>query len=472
MTMTPFPFQVDDVAKLRANNYTGLLAIDPGGTKTRISTMAAHDAGTDVNLVIAPLGTHESAWAPTILDVTGKELRRIGNGTKSERAAKADFEFGFPGWYAVTPQLLTRADTSSWYADMMITDEAHVLSMPRSAGQRKWSGYSFHDGTPLAKRAGARLALSGTPFRRDMSRAWSIMRFLWPDLFEYGSVAYDNWYSWCEFWLKWEYDPFSPSGRKYSEEKNPGALLDAAPCVIRHFRRDRCCAHHPQGFLSVEEPQVLERIVPLLPAQRKAVTELEETFMTWLDENPLVTDISLTQKQRIRQVCLGVPKVDLEGSVSFSLEAKSPMIDEVFNILSEVGDEPVVIFLSSQQFATVLTHRLNERGISAFEFSGATVSTREENLRMFGTRFRVAVITYAAGSTGLDGLQRVASTDIYLDQHVDDVLMEQSESRADRLGVAKQVQRFVISDDMGYSRGVLSANMEKRLKMARSTRAA
>lgn len=478
--MQPFPFQAADVRTLRDNNYTGLQNIEPGGGKTPLSAFAMKDSGSNVNLVVAPLNTHANAWGKTIPAILGHEARAIGNGSKDQRRALFDFEMGYPGTYLITPQLFTRMDISDWRADMAIVDEIHMLNKPKSKGQEQLDA--------LAQRSGMRMALSGTPARRAFERNWSNMRFVWPYLNRRGEVAYDNHFVWMRDRMVSE-DIFTgldqygrpKTAKKWLAEAEPGRLFSEAPCVIQHFRRDQCCHFHPEGFLPLEEPQVIEHVVSLHSKQKKAINELETQYLAWLDENPLVAELTITQQQRIRQVCLAVPTLtftededgEVKTEVNFESDAVSPFADEVEAILEKLPEnEPVVIYLESQRYARVLTERLNKSGYSAAEFSGKTVKERSGYLERFGKDIQVIVGVISAIGTGTDGIQNVSNTEIWIERSVDDTANEQSESRQDRLGAKGQVQRYVIRDDLGYAEGRLNDQLTKRLAIQKSTRKA
>ena len=385
--------------------------------------------------------------------------------------------------------------------ELVPTHNCHNVSKAGSKGQRKLSQYKFGDPTPLSKRFTHRLALSGTPFRNSFERAWAIMRFLWPDLNAREQIAYYDYYMWCKARMtseevvtgfEWVTYPIEEArvkwiggvkhwgkvtkATKWLRESEPGRLLSEAPCVIRHFRREHCCEFHPNGFLPLDEPTVTERVVELLPAQKKAIRELEDHYMTWLDSKPLVTELTITQRQRIRQVCLGVPTLTIgvndEGdditTVTFDTDCPSPFYEELTNILEELGDEPVAVYLESQKFARVITERLNDDGYSAFEYSGQTTKDREENLTKFGTEYRILVGVISAVGVGTDGIQNVCNNEVWIEQSVDETMNTQTQARTDRLGAKKQVQRFVILDDLGYAAGAMNARLAKALELRKS----
>lgn len=510
--MKPYPFQRHDLDVLRANNYTALANIEPGGGKTPLSAFAIQESGAKSTLVIAPDQTHVSAWLPT-LEQVGLEGRIVANtGLKAAKQAMFDFEMGYPGVYLTTPQLITRSDISSWSGDMLIVDEGHLLNKPGGKGQRKLSGYTPQEAKDsLAAKFDGRLFLSGTAWRNSFERAWSTMRFLWPHLYRRGEVAYDNAFVWMNDRMDYEevvtgvewypvgWGQYKNRGeatwgkvidgvphlgnvkkaKKYLNETDPGLLLSQMPCAITHFRRRECCEFHPDGFLDTEAPQENHITIPLLAAQKKAIKELEDHMMTWLDSQPLTVDLSLTQQQRIRQMTLGVPTLvpvpatdDTPEKIKVQWDAKnlSPVADELIRRLEILDGEPVVVFLESQGFGGILVEKLTKAGITAFEYSGhSTVKKgRDDNLAKFGTDFQVAVVVLAAGGTGLDGLQKVAKTEFWLERSTDETNNVQGEARTDRMGAIGQIQRYFFHDDLGYSEGRMGSQLEKRRALAKT----
>lgn len=510
--MEPYDFQRVDLDTLRANDYIALANIQPGGGKTPLGVFSIQESNADVTLIIAPDQTHATAWSPTVEEILGVETRVLGGTGKAKINAQADFDLGYPGVYLASPQYFTRADTSSWMADLCIVDEGHLLNAAGTKGQKKLSGYTVQERREaLSSRVGGRLFLSGTAWRNNFERAWATMAFLWPHLNRRGEVAYDNYYFWQAARMDYEdvvtgvdwypaprrldgrYEDL-PEGewrknidgvlhygrpktvKKYLNESDPGLLLSEMPCAITHFRREACCDFHPNGFLPTEEPQVIERVIPLAPAQKKAIKELEDHMMTWLDAQPLTVDLSITQQQRIRQMALGVPTVTYteneEGledvDVSFDPDCISPFTDDLLELLDELEDEKVVVFMESQKFASTLVKKLHKAGVSAFEYSGPTKKVRDENLARFESDYRVAVVTLASGGTGLDGLQKVTKTEVWFERSVDETNNVQGEARVDRLGGIGQVQRFIYLDDLGRAAGRMSEQLEKRRALAQT----
>lgn len=483
----PFPWQERDLQTLHENNYVALLNMEMGSGKTALATWAIERSGSERVLIVAPDPTHSSAWIPTIRDLLNKEARPVGNTGKARKEALFDFEWKVPGVYLCSPQFLTRADVSEWDGDMLIVDEVHTLSRAGSKGSKKL--------IQASKNFPMRLALSGTAWRNSFERSWSTMQVLWGTThYRRGECAHDNAYIFFRDRMTYEEvytSQRNPDGspktvKKWLNEAEPGKLVSQMPCVIIHKRRERCCEYHPNGFLEVEKPNVYHHTIELTAKQKRAIKDLEKQNIAWLDMNPLVVDLPITQKQRIRQLVLGEASVvdylgeDADGNevvkqtIEFAEDCKSPMVDLMLEKLEALDDEPVLIFLESQRFAEVLVKKLEKAGISAFEYSGATKKDRDENLKQFGKgkRYRVCVGVLSAISTGVDSIQRVCKTEFWAESSVDLTVNLQAQGRAERTGSIGQVDRHYFVDELGYAEGKMSEQLAKKLALAATLRKA
>src|SRR5699024_6355033 len=253
--MELYEWQKRDVEELKQNGFIGLNNSQPGAGKTVVAVQCIRESGAELTLVIAPQSTHTSAWIPTVRELLGEEARIIGRSRKAEKQALLEFEMGFPGIYLVTPQLFTRSDVSQWAGDLVICDEIHMLGKPGAVGQKKLSGYNSPAiDKPISQRFAMRIALSGTPMRNTFDRMWSVTRFLWPELNKRGEIAAINHYMWkadrmtsAEIVTGFDRDRGErKTAKKWLREREPGRLLSEMPCVVGHYRRERCCEYHPE----------------------------------------------------------------------------------------------------------------------------------------------------------------------------------------------------------------------------------
>lgn len=484
--MNLYDFQREDVDALAEHGYVGLLAWEPGAGKTVSAITAGIESGAKVVLVVAPKSTHESAWRKD-LALFGIDGRILGNGNKAQKKALEDFTWEVPGWYLVTPQFLIRQDTEVWAGDLLICDEIHQQVTMKSKTQRKMSGYTVADKYPLNRAFPMRIALSGTPIRQDVTNGWGLARFLYPDLAGAGEVADKNAYRWMDSRLTMREVYTSQRDqwgnpkkvKQYTGEIIPGKLFADMPFVSIHKRRERCCEYHPNGFLETEAPQEIVRTVQMTPAQRRNIRDMEAFMTTFMGENPMAVDIPLVQKQRIRQMTLGegvsVPYLakDKDGNevekftLEFEEDCKSPALDETLHILDNLPvGEPVLVLLESQRFAEVAVARLNKEGYTAAEYSGK----RKADLKAFGTDYQVLVGVISAMGTGVDGIQKVCSTEVWLEQPISLTNKAQVEARTDRLGSRAQTQRYIILDDMGVQEGRVEDLILKKITVDETVR--
>lgn len=481
----PFDWQEDDLQTLHENGYVALLNMEMGSGKTALATWAIERSGSQRVLIVAPDPTHGSAWIPTVRDLLNLEARPIGNTGKARKEALFDFEIGQGGIYLCSPQFLTRSEIELWDGDMVIVDESHTLSRAGSKGAKKL--IELHDKFPR------RLALSGTAWRNSFERSWVTMQFLWKSThYLRGQCAYSNHYLYLRDRMTYENvytSQRNPDGtpkqvKKWLNEAEPGLLVSQMPCVIIHKRREECCEYHPNGFLEVDKPNVHTHTIRLTTKQKQAIKDLERTSIAWLENNPLVVDLPITQKQRIRQLVLGEALVkdftEINGdgfevqkqTIEFAEDCKSPMVDLMIEKLEVLDGEPVLIFLESQRFAEVLVKKLEKAGISSFEYSGKTKKTRDENLKQFGKgkKYRVCVGVLSAISTGVDSIQRVCKTEFWAESSVDMTVNIQAQGRTERTGSIDQIDRHYFVDELGYAEGKMSEQLAKQLALAATLR--
>lgn len=442
-----------------------------GSGKTVSAIETLKELAPDRAIIIAPLSTHDS-WVRTAETQGATEIRKAHRKNKAGKTALFDMEIGEPGWYIVGPAFMTRSDVSTWDCDVLVIDEVHQVTEKTSRGLKNLRNVD----------ATMRLALSGTPARNKVENLWGVSRILWPTLNQPNEVADEKFWRWAHHRLQEQTiytnqkDQWGnpKTVKQYTGEKEPGRIMREMPFVSIHLARERCCDAHPNGVLaSLAEPAVMHETIEMLPEQKRIIRDMETQMVTFLEDNPMIADIPLTAQQRIRQCILGVPtvtwSVDDEGEdkqeVTFAEDCKSPYLDRVREILSE-DDEPFVIYTDSQKFAEVTVKRLQKWGITAAEYSGK----RKTDLKEFGAKYRVLVGVISAVGTGTDGLQAVASSEIWLSRDLDATLNEQAEARLFRTGQTGAVRRWILHDDGGLSEGRYSEAVLKRLALNRSLR--
>ena len=454
--LTPYAYQERDIQRLVDNNGTGIVATQVGGGKTLIAVEVALRLGTSCNLVIAPKGTHRSAWEKTILSQIPDAQIRYVNSSKDGKQNWEGLVRHEAGWFLISPEFFRKFSWSGVMPDFAVFDEIH-----RASNRRSKTAGMLH-----TLKAYRRLGLSGTIAGNKVEGFWSVIRWIEPD------SAGRSFWKWADYYCTTKFDPFA--GKVVTGERNSGEIVASLNCYIRHLKRDECCDYHPEG-MDADLPSVVheKRLVQLSPQQKKIYKKLEKDLVVWLGDNPLVTEVPITTRVRLRQITLGVPVINDEGMVTFEEDCASSKLDEMFEIINDLPDgEPLLILTHSQKFAQVATARLNARGISAFEWSGAkSQKLRDEALEQFkhgGLQAIVGVIS--AIGEGTDGLQTRCSTMIWLSKDDNRLLNEQAAGRLDRRGQKSSVLSFDIIAEETYDEGQLSRLVEQQLKMNASLR--
>lgn len=455
--LKPYDYQERDIQKLVASDGTGIVATQVGGGKTLIAVETAKRLGTQCNLVIAPKGTHKRAWQRTIERQIPSANVLYVNSSKAGKENFENLEKGQPGWYLISPELFRTMHWKGIEPDFAVFDEIH-----RASNRKSRTAKMLH--TLKAQR---RLGLSGTIAGNKIEGMWAVLRWIYPQ------IATNSFWAWVDKYCETKVDYFA--GKVVTNEKTPGYIVAQIPCYIRHLKRERCCDFHPEGMDSDLPSQVsMERIVQLSATQKKLYKKLEKDLIVWLGENPLVTEVPVATRIRLRQITLGVPEIDeATGEVRFAEDCQSSKLDELFSIIEDHPEgEPMLLLTHSQKFAAVTTKRLEAKGFTAFEWSGVKPQkVRDEALEKFISgeiQFIVAVIS--AIGEGTDGLQERCSTVVWLSRDDNRLLNEQAAGRLDRRGQKRSVNSYDIIAEDTYDEGQLSKLVMDQLQMNASLR--
>ena len=427
-----------------------ILGAHTGAGKTVLCVETAIRLGAQVILVIAPLGTRVG-WERTFRRQgwTGP-VRRLE--TKVHEEVMGALIAREPGVYLVGREYF-RLAKNNWrkvLPDVVIYDEVHAVSGRKTQGFKQVK-------TLRAKML--KVASSGTWFGNRFEGAWAISRWLWPNLVD------PSFWRWVARWAQTDTIYMRQGGElkeitKVSREKNPGAYAKAVPCYA-----------YLAGDSNLKEVTTA-RYVDLTPAQRKMYNQMEDQALAWLEEHPLVADLPIAQRTRLRQMTLGTVTINAEGDVDFDVDkCKSSKLDAAQEILADLPEgEPVVLYTSSARFAKVVKARLGEK--AALWIGETKHSDRERLLETFGREGgpQYLVATIPSFSEGLDGAQHVCHNAIWLDVSENNIINQQARARLCRKGQTKTVVNWEIratdSLDDDVSNSLLRQTLDNRASMA------
>ena len=457
-----------------------LIADDVGAGKTILALAAAKAVGARTVLVACPLSTFDG-WAATareggwpVFEITAKNYRAIDRLLAGEEGVylightfmhlavkrqtvvpKVNTDFAVEGLKPkkrlglgvceLPPQPANatktrRASVPKWSwakvnrnLDVCIFDEIHNASNSDTA---------THKALKAIKPQLLKLGLSATPYGDKFGGIWAVTRWLWPDIID------RSYWRWAAEWATIEYNPFATTKKTVMGEKNPGAFVAQLPCYTRE-RPPRVPVHTYRAKVS------------LTPVQAEQYAQMKARSIVWLEENPLVADLPIVQKIRLRQMLLGEVTFNVEGEVDFAPDARSTKADACEAIIKRHPEEPMMFYVDSKKFALYLAARLQRAGYRAEPWTGdQTKEERQATKKRFmegETQFIVGTISKALGE-GTDGLQKACSVEVWINQAFSAVLVEQTKGRLNRRGQeAEHITRYELyvpnsADDEDFER--------------------
>lgn len=476
---------------LEEPTHGALIADDMGKGKTLMATEIALRAGWTRTLITGVRDTGKQ-WAKSFLEQSdGKVQLKLMNSLVSGEKNYEDFMEGKPGVYFAGIQWLTSRDwetvekvdhngrrtlvidkktglpvpilnaegeqvevdgepqfkvvtvanhlrtfrgfnTKKRHLDALIFDEVHKMQNRHSQTAR----------TIMSIKSDWRIGLSGTFMGNNFQGAWKVTRWIWPDLVDGSFVRWKH--QWCTLVVptrrdgtEIKSDNIYGDSSKVVGEKVEGAYVKTLPCYIRD---------EPEP---VPEARVLK--VKLSEPQWLQYDQVKRLSLTWLASHtpagrePLISDLPITQRQRMRTATLGEMRFDEEMRVSFADDVVSSKLQAVGHIISNIWvDQPVLIGVYDREFARIAAQRLRAAGFGAVHWNGDVPAKQREVIKeRFIARdpaYRYIVTTIPSIGTGTDGLQKACSKLIW---------MEESESQVDNMQFVKRSFRPGMTRDFG-----------------------
>lgn len=486
--------QLDDkqqhvVDSLLAGNHKGgaIIAGQLGSGKTRVGVEVALRSGAKVILLVCPLKSTRIAWQRTFRQGGYEgEFRYL---TLADSEQFDNLRAGVPGVYIIGREYVAGAATDrktkngvrpalvSWAKvktiDVAIFDESHFASNRKSQAFKHWF---------WIKPRMMKLAMSGTWFGNNFEGAWAASRAIWPTLVDRSFWRWVDTYMGrtfacpeCFTALEDDEPGLCPTCyeritdasivRGVDGELKPGEFAKSLPAYF--YWEPDLDADDPARAVTLKHPIYVE----LTGKHRTEYERMEEDAIAWLEDNPLEADLPITKKMRLRQMALGMPSIDDEDHVHFAPNAASPKIDALNEFLDDHPDRNLLVLVDSKQFANILPGRLKA---DVTLWTGDTKrAERERILTEWGTgeKRQVLVATIPSIAEGVDGLQHVCHTLVWLNRSVNGLLNEQALGRLKRRGQTNRVVEVDIiatdTEDDGDNSRLARAQKLRRASMGK-----
>lgn len=409
-----------------------LLAWEPGCGKTYGAIWVTQKLGADKRVIIVCPKRVIPSWQTSIKTITGQEAKVLSRTTKAGRAHIESMLNGEDGWWIINFELLVslqkaveagkwpNASFSKKSFDMVVVDEVHRIANHRTQSFR----------AVKALKSKYSLGLSGTPAGNKPVNIYGVLKFLNPDSVDRSFYRFAD-----EFFVS-QLNPFaaSPYARIYGGERTPGALRDSVG--------DNWSAMRGSEVFGDLPPVNVQRVAcGMRREQRRMYREFVDHRLAVMDGGASVASSAAVLDGRLRQITLGPLRI-VGDSVEFE-ERGSSKIDATLDILSDLPpDGRVILWCHSRKFMTPLRKRLADAGYQSVELSSDYHDEWRRFLEPDGPRVLCAVI--AAAAEGIDGLQNVCNTEIWLSEDNSVILNLQASARLNRKGQCRRVNRFLL----------------------------
>lgn len=377
-------------------------------------------------LVVCPNSLKTSTWDRELTKWAPEITTQVvdGNAAKRRKQLAADAQCFVLNWEAVrlhsrlagygtialTDKEKTLKELNELGLRTVICDEAHKAGDPQTAQTRAvWA--ALHG-------AEFRYLATGTPVNKNIGSMWSLLHGIEPDWF--------------------------PAKTKYLDYFAETSLNVFGGLDVHGLKPE-----HRDDFFKIVDPLMRripkEAALPFLPpvlpvqirhthmgaAQKKAYDEMERDMIAQLNDL-LVAPNPLSQLTRLKQFAAAHAEVDEAGRMK--LAAPSAKVDDLSDLLEEMGDEPLVVAAVSRQLVELGSERLKKMKISHGLITGAQSQyERDEAVQRFQhEKDRVVMLTLGAGAEGIT-LTR-SRTMLFMQESDSEIQNMQARDRIYRIG--------------------------------------
>lgn len=387
------PYQEDDVKFLCRYPTAGCFNEQRTG-KTPTALMCIKERGLEnKRILIIATSSALYTWQKEYTDWLNKPCIVVDGTPTQKRNAIQQWTHGL----IISLGSLKATQTSDGYLkeilnqkpEMVILDEAHQIR-----------NYKTCNAKAVFKllHIPYRLALTGTPAYGEPKDIYSILHFLYPDLYK---TPY-NFYT--EYFIPEQLHIYvSGSLRAITEYKT---FRPDKEKRLQTFLNEHCTQRKRKEvmqWLPKKDKQLIT--LPKTKEQTKYLKELKDTFET----EEVVTSGILDRLVRYRQICLAPELLNLKGT--------SPKTEWILDFISENPDTPLIIFSNFTQYLQNLFNVLKSKHIKEAMIVGAVppkLRMQYQNDFQAG-KFNVFLINIAAGKEALtlDRAEAIIFTDVY-----------------------------------------------------------
>lgn len=285
--------------------------------------------------------------------------------------------------------------------DEIVCDEAHRIKNRDSKR------------TIAVKRIPAvhRTALTGTPIYNKPDDLYSILHFLHPVLSGHSYWAFVN--KFCDveetFW-----------GKKISGlTKNPHNVEQLRALL------EMCSIHNPELHLT-KGREYIDVPIEMTPSQKKMLTQVKKLAIEELAEQGISLSSGLVKLLRLQQISSEPATLGIPGG--------NPKVEWILDLLDCNPEKKIVVFSRFSTTINFVAEELQKHKHKTTIISGEVADREEAKGRFTRGDCDVLLGTIGAMGEGLDELQFVTDTVIFIDKTWNPEEINQCIGRVDRIG--------------------------------------
>jgi len=254
--------------------------------------------------------------------------------------------------------------------DLMICDEIHRIKSPR--GKQSWAA------TKIGSAAERKLGLSGTPMPHSPIDIYAQYRFLDKQIFGPSFQQFR-----VEYCVMGGYE-----GRQVIGYINQPDL----------HKKFYSIAHRVKASDVLDLPDHMHEVIPITMSTKamKIYKQLEEDFITWINEEEVTVDNALVKLLRLAQFTSGFYQAKADGPTKNIDDTK---IKAMIDIISDLPlTEPIVIFCRFRHELAIIWKEMQKLGRTVGEISG-----RENDYPAWKRlEFNTLAVQIRSGGVGID----------------------------------------------------------------------
>lgn len=408
-----------------------ILADPPGTGKTAqlIRTLQVlREKGDDPfpALVVCPNSLKTSTWSREMLTWAPEIVTQVVDGNAGQRrkqlAAEADCyilnwegvrlhsRLAPYGTIAMTEKEKLPKELNEIGFRTVICDEAHKMGDPTTAQTRSvWA---------VLQGAEFRYLATGTPVNKNIGSLWALLHGVEEDWFP-AKTKYLDYFAETSIGI---FGNFEVHGLKPTTSEQFFKIVDP---LMRRIPKEAALPHLPPVL------PVQIRHTAMGAKQKKAYDEMQRDMIAQLNDL-LVAPNPLSQLTRLKQFAAAHGEVDEAGKLR--LAAPSAKVDDLSELVEEMGDEPLVVAAVSRQLIELASERLKKMKVGHGLITGAQSQfERDQAIQRFQhDKDRVVMLTLGAGAEGIT-LTR-SRTMLFMQESDSEIQNAQARDRVHRIG--------------------------------------